>query len=177
MSNKGMSFKMYEFIKTNQNKLKYDLENGLVITPKGGNGSLCNSTGYLKVRMGKKVLQVHQVLAVIYFGEQCIGKQINHEDGNKLNNKKTNLTPCTQSENIKHQYENELYGDRSTSKKIKVDKLDMDGNYICTYDSILEACEDVGLKAVSSIIRAIKGYGHAGVKYNSAGGYKWRHTP
>lgn len=101
-----MSEETYNFIVDNLDKLDYDLVNGKIITSRGNNGTVCSSTGYLRVRVSGKLLQVHQVLAVVYFGESCIGNQINHKDGNKLNNRKDNLEPISQKENIKHQIEN-----------------------------------------------------------------------
>lgn len=109
-----MSLDMYNFIKENEDRLKYDLEKGLVITPKNTNGTICTSTGYLRVKVNKKALQVHQIMAVKYFGDKCIGMQINHKDGNKLNNLKTNLDLVTREENIKHGWNNGLY---NNSKK------------------------------------------------------------
>lgn len=109
ISTVGMSLEMYNFIIENEGRLQYDLVKGIVITPRGTNGTLCSSTGYLRVRVNKKTLQVHQILAVKYFGESCIGMQINHKDGNKTNNKKDNLEVVTQRENINHGYKNGLY--------------------------------------------------------------------
>ena len=37
ISNKGMSVEMYDYIVDNINRLKYELDNGVVITPKGTN--------------------------------------------------------------------------------------------------------------------------------------------
>lgn len=177
MLKNGMSIEMYNFIKENLHKLDYDLENGIVITPKGTNGSLCSSTGYLRVRVGKKVLQVHQILSVIYFGEECIGMQINHKDGNKLNNKINNLEAITQLDNLKHAKDNDLLGESNPINKKSIDKLDMQGNYICTYESIKEASVDVGLKCTKSIRDALKGVGSKGEKRYSAKGFMWRVTP
>lgn len=122
--NAGMSIEMYDFIINNKDRLNYDLVNGLVITPKNTNGSKCSSTGYLRVKVNKKTLQVHQIMAVIYFGNKCIGKQINHIDGNKLNNRVDNLEPVSQKENLKHAIDNGLYGrvyegETNTSSKLK----------------------------------------------------------
>lgn len=106
MSNnrKVMSIEMYNFINDNLHKLKYNLEEGLVITPKGTNGTLCGSTGYLRAKVSGRLLQVHQILAVIYFGKQCVDMQINHVDGDKTNNRKNNLEAISQIENIKHSH-------------------------------------------------------------------------
>ena len=104
MSNKGMSEKTFSFIKENLNRLEINEKEGVVITPKGTNGSLCSSTGYLRVKLNGKNIPVHQILAVFYFGDKCIGLQVNHKDGNKLNNLKENLEVVTQKENIKHQW-------------------------------------------------------------------------
>lgn len=103
-----MSAEMYKFIVDNENRLQYDLDNGLVITPKNTNGTVCKSTGYLRVKVNGRTLQVHQILAVKYFGDKCIGMQVNHKDGNKLNNKEDNLELVTQIENIRHAWNDGL---------------------------------------------------------------------
>lgn len=115
MSNKGMSEDMYNFIINNQHKLLYDLDKGLIITPRGTNGSVCSSTGYLKVKVNKKSLLVHQVLAVKYFGETCIGFQVNHKNGCKTDNRKDNLELVTRKENIIHGFNTGLYKNVGTN--------------------------------------------------------------
>lgn len=108
ISNIGMSKDMYQFILENKEMIKKDLNKGVILTPKGTNGTVCSYTGYLRVKVNKKVLQVHQVLAVEYFGEKCIGMTVNHIDGDKLNNKKENLEMISRSDNVKHQWESGL---------------------------------------------------------------------
>lgn len=103
---KVMLRKTYNHIINNIDRVVVDLENGLVITARGTNGSI--DKGYLKVKLGKKTVYVHQIISVAVYGEGCIGKQINHKDGNKLNNKPSNLEVCTQLENLIHQAKNGL---------------------------------------------------------------------
>ena len=109
MSNKGMSEEMYNFIQGNLALVSVKPNEGVIITPRGTNGTLCSSTGYLRVKVNGKVLQVHQVLAVVYFGSDCIGKQINHKDGNKINNKLDNLETCSREENLAHAWDTGLF--------------------------------------------------------------------
>ena len=48
---------------------------------------------------------VHQIMASVFLGDHPIEKtQINHKDGNKLNNSVDNLEYCTPSENTLHAY-------------------------------------------------------------------------
>jgi len=108
LSNKGMSENTFWFIKENINRIEVNEKKGVVLTPKGTNGSLCKSTGYLRVKLNGKNIPVHQILSVYYFDDKCIGLQVNHKDGNKLNNLKENLEVVTQKENIKHQWETGL---------------------------------------------------------------------
>lgn len=106
--NKGMSRDMYEHIKNNIHKLKeINVEDGYVVTVKGSNGTIDN--GYLRIKLNKRAVMVHQIIAVKLFGEKCIGLQVNHKDGNKLNNKSSNLELTTKQENIKHGFDNGLY--------------------------------------------------------------------
>lgn len=121
----GMSKDMYAFIMNYKHRIpNIDLETGTITTAKRTNGTVCSSTGYLRVKVNKKLLQVHQVLAVCYFGEQCIGMQINHIDGNKTNNLKTNLEVVTQIENIKHGWEKGLSAAHpQTNRKLNEDQV------------------------------------------------------
>lgn len=120
-----MSKEMYDFIVSNKDKVNYDLKKGIVITKKGTNGTICSTTGYLKFKLNKRLITVHQFLSVIYFGEKCIGLQVNHIDSDKTNNKKENLEVVTQLENLKHQWDNgdkvmpDVKGSKHGNSKLK----------------------------------------------------------
>lgn len=171
MSNKGMSEDMYNFIKDNLHRLTINTDKGIVITPKGTNGTVCSSTGYLKVKVNKKVIPVHQVLAVVYFGDACIGMQVNHRDGDKLKNFKDNIELVTRAENIQHQHDNGLAVYR---KGYPIRQLGEKGETLATYESINEASRVTGVEP-SNIASALRGYTPAGNTRYTAGGYIWEH--
>lgn len=56
------------------------------------------------------------------------------------------------------------------TKKIKVNMLDLDGNYIMTFDSLIEAARYVGLKKSGNIVRCCKGY------LKKSHGYRWEYA-
>lgn len=116
MSNAGMSEQMFEFISSNLNRLTIDIEKGIITTPRGTNGTICSSTGYLRVKVNKKTLQVHQLLAVAYYGKSCVNMQVNHKDGDKLNNKKDNLELVTLQDNVRHAWKNNLASNKHSRK-------------------------------------------------------------
>lgn len=68
-----------------------------------------NSSGYLMVSLSnRKKLCIHKLLAVHFIPNPENKKQVNHKDGNKLNNTLDNLEWTTPSENMKHAFENGL---------------------------------------------------------------------
>lgn len=74
------------------------------------------SKGYYNVNIYnnefKKTKTVHRIIAETFL-ERVSGKDyVNHKDGDKFNNKASNLEWCTQKENIKHSREPGLKVDR-----------------------------------------------------------------
>lgn len=63
-----------------------------------------NTSGYFYVRLGKRLLPslIHGLVAAAFIGRRPAGMQVNHKDGNKLNNCVENLEYVTTQENIAH---------------------------------------------------------------------------
>jgi hypothetical protein len=51
---------------------------------------------------------IHRLLAFYWVGGYELNLEVNHKDGNKLNNKITNLEWVTRSQNTKHAWDNGL---------------------------------------------------------------------
>jgi len=68
-----------------------------------------NSNGYLSVKLNNKNYSIHSLVAKFILGERPKDYVINHKDGNKLNNKASNLEYVTIAENIKHSVENGMH--------------------------------------------------------------------
>ena len=69
-----------------------------------------NGSGYLIVNLkhnGKqKMKTVHRLVAETFISNDDNLPEINHIDGNKVNNRVDNLEWCTRSENVKHAIKN-----------------------------------------------------------------------
>ncbi len=82
--------------------------------------------------------------------------QVNHKDGNKLNNNINNLEWCNNSENTQHGYDNGLYRYKSRCHAVNV--YDKNGKYLNTYKSIRSMCDQLHInrKTVTMILKGEK---------------------
>lgn len=65
-----------------------------------------NGTGYYRVAIGKKLYFVHRLVAQKYIPNPDNLPQVNHKDGNKLNNNVDNLEWVTNKDNSLHALKN-----------------------------------------------------------------------
>lgn len=92
---------------------------------------ICNS-GYKVACLGAKVTKlVHILVATTFFGD-ANGREVNHKDGNKLNNHLSNLEWVSSRENKLHAYRSGLHipykrrlGFDSPIAKLTVDDVDL----------------------------------------------------
>ena len=69
---------------------------------------LNRTDGYYRVALNGKRYYVHRLVADAFFDGDHDKIDVNHIDGNRLNNKLSNLEWCTRKENIRHAYINGL---------------------------------------------------------------------
>lgn len=127
-----------------------------------------NSRGYRIITFTKnkkeKSVSVHRIVAETFISNPNNLSQINHIDGDKMNNKVDNLEWCTQSENMKHAYKTGL----EIKKGKKVKQYDLEGNYIKTWNKMNEAEKEMNIThgKISQVCRG---------KQKTAYGYIWRY--
>jgi|688.fasta_scaffold508694_2 hypothetical protein len=74
--------------------------------------------GYYYVDLGnKKQYRVNRLVACEFLINTYNKAEVNHNDGNKLNNHATNLEWATRSENMKHCYKTGLWNNQHTINK------------------------------------------------------------
>lgn len=110
-----------------------------------------------------KTFRTHRLVAETFLPNSNNYPVINHIDGNKQNNRIENLEWCTYKYNIEEAYRLGL------SKTKKINQYDLKGNYIKTWNSIINASKTLKIDT-SAITKCCRG------KRNKAGGYKWKYN-
>jgi len=127
-----------------------------------------NTQGYLitKIRINTKQVtySTHRLVAKYFIPNSSNRPCINHIDGCKTNNTVSNLEWVTHKENVKHAF---LAG-LSTRIGRKVRQIDLLGNTIAEYNSMVEAGKAINVPR-SSINRVCIGH------RNKCRGFKWEY--
>ena len=77
-----------------------------------------NSKKYYRVHIGDKMYSVHRLVALVFIPNPNNFPEVNHKDGDKSNNKASNLEWVTGSQNVKHSVANGL-----STTKLKYDDV------------------------------------------------------
>jgi len=118
------------------------------------------ANGYKKVG---KWLQHRLVAKAFLPAPENPKMEINHKDGNKLNNHWTNLEWVTHKDNIMHWIDGHGVG----SKTHPLEVFDLDGNALGVFPSKVEVAREFGLHK-ATITDVVKG------KYKQTGGYTFK---
>jgi hypothetical protein len=99
-----------------------------------------HSTGYKRIHINYKKYLLHRLIALTFLENPENKEQVNHIDGDKLNNRIDNLEWVTNQENQVHKINTGLY--KGTKKIIQ---YDFDMNEIGTFNSIVEAAKELNI--------------------------------
>ncbi|QEM43271.1 HNH endonuclease [Bacillus phage Chotacabras] len=123
----------------------------LQVSPHGYNRAMLHNG------KNRKNVFVHRLVALAFIPNPDNKPQVNHKDGNKLNNKVSNLEWVTPSENIQHAYDSELRAIKLGSEVnnatltediVKLIKADLIN---CSSTAILAEKYNVSSSAISDI--------------------------
>ena len=103
-------------------------ENGEIINNRNGKKlkPQPNGKGYLRVSIGGKLQFIHRLVAEKYIPNPENKPQVNHKDGNKLNNSVDNLEWVSNMENRQHAVKNLLHLSGEKCPWSKITKKDVD---------------------------------------------------
>lgn len=111
-----------ERIQVRSNGWPYKVQSKVLTPTKDGNGYLRTA---FSVNSKLTTIKIHRVVAITFLGRTEL--EVNHIDGDKTNNRSTNIEYCTRSENLKHSYRIGLQKPRrgSSNNKAKLHEKDI----------------------------------------------------
>lgn len=136
-------------------------DEGYIINFKTGKMSIGNDrNGYKRFKIGEHIYSIHRLVYEAFIGDIPDGMKVDHIDGNRSNNKVSNLRLVTQSENMYAAMANGHGG------QIPVLQFDKQGNFIQEFPTIQAAADAINVThaAVRSAI----------ARNGTCGGYKWK---
>lgn len=110
-------------------------------------------------------VNIHRIVAKVFIPNPNNYPSVNHKDGNKLNNTVENLEWVTALQNTDHAFKTGL----SKSHPKSVEQYSLDGKYIQTFNSIIEASAKTGAsdRHISCVCKG---------KRKTTGGFIWKYT-
>jgi hypothetical protein len=120
--------------------------------------------GYIRVYIYNKTYAVHRLIAFAFLENPDNKEQVNHIDGNKLNNSVQNLNWVSCSENQLHKFQTGL-GNSFTKKIVQ---YDLEMNKIKEFTSIAGAAKElnIGKTNINGVLKN---------RRNTAGGFIWKY--
>lgn len=134
-----------------------------------------NHDGYEEIVLSKdgksKMYRLHRIVAETFIINQYEKLQVNHINGNKIDNRSVNLEWTTPKENIEHALDNKLMKPvkgREHYMAKKIGKYNFKNELVETYETIQEASKKNNILA-TSIINCLKR------RTKTSGGYIWNY--
>ena len=123
-----------------------------------------NENGYIRVYIYNKTYALHRLIALAFIENTENKEQVNHIDGNKINNSVTNLEWVTNKENQIHKFQNGL-GNNFTRI---IGQYTLDNIFIQEFYSIASAAKEMNISKsnINGVLRKNR---------KTAGGYIWKY--
>jgi len=90
-------------------------------------GYLCCRIGFLEMNHIKKTVRIHRITAKHFLSTFDESLEVNHEDGDKLNNHYKNFSMVTRQQNMAHAWNTGLvniaYGENQSKTKLKEEQV------------------------------------------------------
>ena len=143
-----------------------------------------DSQGYLLIDLYKdnkqKTVRVHRLVAEAFIPNEDGKQTVNHRDGNKENNKVSNLEWATFKEQNHHFYKKNLKSPKNIEKAVKAMNRATSKKTRCintgvVYESASEAGRKLGIHA-SSIMRCCRGESKSAGKHENGEPLKWEYV-